>query len=106
MIVHTLTGKLGTLAPEAWVLPAHYSGASEIGPDGIVATKLGDLRVRLPEFQVASEQNFVDSIVRTTPNAAGECYAGIMRTNLGAEEPDASHVTEWELGKNDCAAGY
>jgi glyoxylase-like metal-dependent hydrolase (beta-lactamase superfamily II)/rhodanese-related sulfurtransferase len=103
-LYRTLREKLGVLSPEVLVLPAHYAGAAEIAANGIVSARLGDLRQRLPEFSIGTEQAFIDSMlraVRTPPPA----YADIIRTNLGSPAPDAAHITEWELGKNQCAAG-
>jgi glyoxylase-like metal-dependent hydrolase (beta-lactamase superfamily II) len=102
-LYHTLKEKLGNLPPDLVVLPAHYSEVSEINSDGIVSARLGDLRGELPEFHFAAEQAFVDAMVAgvTTPPAA---YAEIIRTNLGLASPDAVQMTQWELGKNECAA--
>jgi glyoxylase-like metal-dependent hydrolase (beta-lactamase superfamily II)/rhodanese-related sulfurtransferase len=103
-LFHTLRDKLSRLSPEVVVLPAHYAGASEIGANGIVSARLADLRHRLPEFSIDTEQAFIETMLRAvrTPPAA---YADIIRTNLGSPAPDAAHITEWELGKNQCAAG-
>jgi glyoxylase-like metal-dependent hydrolase (beta-lactamase superfamily II) len=106
MLYRTLSEKIRTLPPETLVLPAHYAGASEIGPAGVVSARLGDVLDRLPELYVSDEKAFVDAMVRTnrTPPAS---YASIIRTNLGVEHPDTAHMTEWELGKNECAqAGH
>jgi glyoxylase-like metal-dependent hydrolase (beta-lactamase superfamily II)/rhodanese-related sulfurtransferase len=103
ILYHTLQEKVCTLPPETLVLPAHYSGVSEIGPAGVVSARLGALRECLPELHASSEQDFVDAMVRAirTPPRS---YESIIRTNLGAEHPDAADMTEWELGKNQCAA--
>ena len=103
LLYRTLSEKLRSLPPETRVLPAHYAGVSEIGPDGVVSARLGDLRARLPEFRASSEKDFVDAMVRSV-RTPPESYASIIRTNLGAAHPEAARMTEWELGKNECAA--
>jgi glyoxylase-like metal-dependent hydrolase (beta-lactamase superfamily II) len=104
-LYHTLREKVGMLSPDVRVFPAHYSSASEICPDGTVSARLGDLRERLPEFHAPNEGAFVEAMVhavKTPPSS----YAEIIRTNLGALSPDVEHMTEWELGKNECAASH
>jgi glyoxylase-like metal-dependent hydrolase (beta-lactamase superfamily II) len=103
LLYRSLKETLGALPPDTRVLPAHYAAVSEIGPDGVVSASLGDLRERLPEFRESSERNFVEAMVRSV-RTPPESYASIIRTNLGAAHPDAAHMTEWELGKNECAA--
>jgi hypothetical protein len=40
------------------------------------------------------------AVVRPPPAS----YADIIQINLGLAGPDPEKVTEWELGKNQCAA--
>jgi len=102
-LFHTLRERLGALSPDTVVLPAHYAGHAEIGQDGVVARRLGDLRRAVPELEIADEGAFVDAMQRalTTPPAA---YDEIIRANLGLAPVEPDRATEWELGKNQCAA--
>ena len=102
-LFHTLRERLGARAPDTVVLPAHYAGHAEIGPDGVVARRLGDLRRAVPELEIVDEGAFVEAMRRalTTPPAA---YDEIIRANLGLAPVEADRATEWELGKNQCAA--
>jgi glyoxylase-like metal-dependent hydrolase (beta-lactamase superfamily II)/rhodanese-related sulfurtransferase len=99
----TLRDRIGPLPDETVVLPAHFASVSEIGPDGIVSSRLGDLRGRAPEMQIRDERSFVGAMVASVskPPAA---YEHIVRANLGLESAPEEQMTEWELGKNQCAA--
>jgi glyoxylase-like metal-dependent hydrolase (beta-lactamase superfamily II)/rhodanese-related sulfurtransferase len=102
-LFHTLRERLGALPPDTLVLPAHYGGPAEIGADGVVARRLDELRRALPELRMTDEGAFVEAMQRAlkTPPAA---YDEIIRANLGAAPIDPEKATEWELGKNQCAA--
>jgi len=102
-LFHTLQERLATLPEDTVVLPAHSAGPGEIGPDGVVAGRLGLLRRAVPELRIATEDAFVASMraVLKPPPAA---YAEIIRANLGLAVVDPDKATEWELGKNQCAA--
>ncbi|HEV7734194.1 MAG TPA: MBL fold metallo-hydrolase [Candidatus Binatia bacterium] len=94
---------LAALPDDTIVLPAHASGVDDIGGDGIVSARLGALR-RLPELQIGSEDELVRILAAAvTPPPAH--YADIVRANLGSAPVDPLRVTEWELGRNQCAAG-
>jgi glyoxylase-like metal-dependent hydrolase (beta-lactamase superfamily II) len=102
-LFHTLSDRLAALPPDTVVLPAHYAGLAEIGPDGVVARRLDELRRALPELQLKDEDAFVEAMraaVKTPPAA----YAEIIRANLAPTPIDPDKATEWELGKNQCAA--
>ena len=65
--------------------------------------RLGDLRRSVPELRIATEEEFVEAMRRSVgePPAA---YASIIQVNLGALDAPIEKITEWELGKNQCAA--
>ncbi len=102
-LFRTLRERLARLPEDTVVLPAHFAGPDEIGPDGVVAGRLGMLRRIVPELQIADEEAFVAAMRRALkpPPAA---YAEIIRANLGLAAVDPEKATEWELGKNQCAA--
>lgn len=101
-LFRTLHERIAALPDDTVVLPAHYSGAAEIGPDGVVAGRLGDLRKSVPEMQIATEDEFV-AAVRAAVGKPPDSYAEIIKVNLGAPPPPEEKVTEWELGRNQCA---
>jgi glyoxylase-like metal-dependent hydrolase (beta-lactamase superfamily II) len=103
VLFHTLRERFGALPPDTVVLPAHYAGPAEIGPDGVVSRRLGELRRALPELRLTDETAFVEAMRRAlkSPPAA---YDEIVRANLGPVPIDPERATEWELGKNQCAA--
>jgi glyoxylase-like metal-dependent hydrolase (beta-lactamase superfamily II)/rhodanese-related sulfurtransferase len=94
--------RLETLPDDVVVLPAHYAGAGEIGADGVVAGRLGDLRRTVPELAL-DEPAFVRAMVAAV-RPAPPAYAEIVRVNRGQPAPEGDRVTEWELGRNECAA--
>jgi len=103
-LFHTLRERLAALPESTVVLPAHFAGAEEIGPDGVVAGRLAELRRAVPELGIATEAAFVAAMrAALTPPPA--VYAEIVRANLGLAAVDTDRATEWELGKNQCAAG-
>jgi glyoxylase-like metal-dependent hydrolase (beta-lactamase superfamily II)/rhodanese-related sulfurtransferase len=102
-LFHTLQERLATLPEDTVILPAHYAGPDEIGPDGVVAGRLGELRRAVPELRIATEDAFV-AAMRTVLKPPPASYTEIIRANLGLAEVDPDKATEWELGKNQCAA--
>ncbi len=102
-LFHTLRDRFAALPGDTVVLPAHYAGPHEIGPDGVVSGRLGELRRTVPELRIETEAAFVAAMQAavTAPPAA---YAEIIRVNLGLQTVGLDKATEWELGKNQCAA--
>jgi glyoxylase-like metal-dependent hydrolase (beta-lactamase superfamily II) len=98
----TLHRRLAPLPAETAILPAHYGGSAEISGEGVVWGRLGDLRRQVPEMQVADADAFVEA-VRGAVQDPPKAYAEIIRVNLGAPATEEK-VSEWELGKNQCAA--
>ena len=98
----TLKRRLADLPGETRVLPAHYGTTAEISPEGVVWGRLGDLRRTVPEMQIATADAFVDAVRSAVVDPPG-AYAEIIRVNLGASASEEK-ISEWELGKNQCAA--
>jgi glyoxylase-like metal-dependent hydrolase (beta-lactamase superfamily II) len=102
-LFRTLRARLAALGDDVVVLPAHWAGAHEMGPDGVVAARLGDLRRRLPELALPDEDAFV-AAVKAGMSEPPEAYARMVGVNLGLEAAEPDKLAEWELGKNQCAA--
>lgn len=98
----TLNDVVARLPDDLVVLPAHFSSRSEVGADGIVQGRLGDLREQAPEFAIADPDEFV-AAMRAGVQEPPAIYAEIVRANLGLVEP-GERASEWELGRNECAA--
>jgi glyoxylase-like metal-dependent hydrolase (beta-lactamase superfamily II)/rhodanese-related sulfurtransferase len=101
-LFHTLRRRLADLPAGTRVLPAHYSGMGEISPEGVVWGRLGDIRRTVPELQIDTADAFVEA-VRGAVADPPKAYAEIMRVNLGGEATEEK-ISEWEFGKNQCAA--
>jgi glyoxylase-like metal-dependent hydrolase (beta-lactamase superfamily II) len=103
MLFHTLTERFASLPDDLVILPAHYASSAEIAADGVVCGRMGSLRRTVPELQIRNESDFVEAMTRSlqTPTPA---YEQITRVNLGERTVDEETATEWELGKNQCAA--
>jgi glyoxylase-like metal-dependent hydrolase (beta-lactamase superfamily II)/rhodanese-related sulfurtransferase len=98
----SLKRRLADLPPETVILPAHYGSTSEISAEGVVWGRLGELRRTVPEMRIATADEFVEAVrgaVKDPPKA----YAEIIQVNLGAPASEEK-ISEWELGKNQCAA--
>ncbi|HEY0787839.1 MAG TPA: MBL fold metallo-hydrolase, partial [Thermoanaerobaculia bacterium] len=103
MLFHTLRDRLSVRPDDLVILPAHYASVAEIDAAGVVRGRLGDLRRTVPELQIRSEAEFVEAMkkaLKTPP----EVYEKIIKVNLGEQTVDAEMASEWELGKNQCAA--
>jgi glyoxylase-like metal-dependent hydrolase (beta-lactamase superfamily II) len=94
--------RLADLPGETRVLPAHYAGTGEISPEGVVWGRLAELRRTVPEMQIGTAEAFVEA-VRRGVGEPPKAYAQIIRVNLGAAATEEK-ISEWELGKNQCAA--
>jgi glyoxylase-like metal-dependent hydrolase (beta-lactamase superfamily II)/rhodanese-related sulfurtransferase len=98
----TLHRKLADLPAETVILPAHYGSIAEIGVEGVVWGRLGELRKAVPEMRIGSAREFVEA-VRKAVKEPPAAYQEIIKVNLGAEA-SPEKISEWELGKNQCAA--
>ena len=103
LLYHTLFDRIALLPDDVLILPAHYSDITEMRPDGIVATTLGEARQRNPVFERRTEAQFLAYVLGRLP-AQPSIYHEIRRANLGRIVLDAEHATEAELGPNQCAA--
>jgi len=103
LLYRTLFDRIARLPDDVLILPAHYSDVTEMRPDGIVATTLGEARQRNPVFERRTEAQFLAYVLGRLP-AQPPIYHEIRRANLRRVVLDAEHATEAELGPNQCAA--
>jgi glyoxylase-like metal-dependent hydrolase (beta-lactamase superfamily II) len=103
MLYHTLTERISKLPDDLVILPAHYASPAEIDSNGVVCGRLGDLRRTVPELQIRSESEFVEAMKKALKSHPA-VYDQIIRVNLGMQSVDEETASEWELGKNQCAA--
>ncbi len=96
--------RLLELPDETAVLPAHFSGLGEAGPDGLFRATLGELKARNHGLEMAQkpEEEFVAYILASLPEFPEE-YVEIKRVNAGLVQVDEEKASELELGKNVCA---
>ena len=98
----TLYSRYKKLSDELIVLPAHYSSVEELGEDGSVQAKLGDLYQRNAGLQVEDEQSFRDMVTENLPPQPNE-HETIRQTNMGKINPEVEEQREMETGPNRCA---
>jgi glyoxylase-like metal-dependent hydrolase (beta-lactamase superfamily II) len=98
---NTLYDKYKELSHDLIVLPAHFGSVSELGDQGQVQAKLGDLyeenaglNMDEKEFRRAVSENLPPQ-----PNA----YQEIRQTNMGKINPNDEDQREMEIGPNRCA---
>jgi glyoxylase-like metal-dependent hydrolase (beta-lactamase superfamily II) len=96
----TLTDRLDAFGDDVLVAPGHTDAG--VGDGTPVVARLGDLRTRLPVFEM-DESAFVDRVTRGGAEPANA--ARIAAINRGVETVDDEAAFELELGPNNCAAG-
>jgi hypothetical protein len=94
---------LSALPDEIVVLPAHFAAPDELDRDGVVRRQLGDIRAQSPELALSTEAAFVEAMRRSV-KPPPEVYQHIIEANLSASHVSDEKASEWELGKNQCAA--
>jgi glyoxylase-like metal-dependent hydrolase (beta-lactamase superfamily II) len=96
-------GALSRLPDEVIVLPAHFASPGELDGAGVVQRRLGEIRRASPELQLATEPAFVEAMRRAV-KPPPEVYQRIIAANLTPGHVPEEQASEWELGKNQCAA--
>ena len=96
-------GPLSALPDEVVVLPAHFASPGELDREGVVQRRLGDIRAASPELGLPTEAAFVEAM-RGAVKPPPEVYQQIIAANLSSAVVPEEKASEWELGKNQCAA--
>lgn len=84
------------------MLPAHFGKASELGKDGLVSGRLGDLYDRNPGLNIQDEDEFWTTVTENLPPQPN-AYQEIRQTNMGKINPNEEEQREMEIGPNRCA---
>jgi glyoxylase-like metal-dependent hydrolase (beta-lactamase superfamily II) len=95
----TLTDRLRGFPDDTLIAPGHTDANVEGGAE---VARLGDLRERLPVFDM-DESEFVEHVTRVGAEPANADR--IVAINLGHESVADETAFELELGPNNCAAG-
>lgn len=98
--------QLGFVADSVLVLPAHYSGVSEIGPDGLVSAQLGSLRRQNAALSTTDQSVFMDLVLKDVSPTTPPNYEAITRINVGLQKVEEDEATELEIGPNRCAVAH
>jgi glyoxylase-like metal-dependent hydrolase (beta-lactamase superfamily II) len=96
-------GPLSTLPEDVMVLPAHFASPEEMDGGGVVQRRLGDIRAASPELGLPTEEAFVEAMRRAV-KPPPDVYQRIVAANLSPAGVPDEQASEWELGKNQCAA--
>jgi glyoxylase-like metal-dependent hydrolase (beta-lactamase superfamily II) len=96
-------GPLSALPDDVVVLPAHFASPAELDRRGVVERRLGDIRAASPELALPTEAAFVEAMRRAV-KAPPDVYGKIIAANLSPADVPDEQASEWELGKNQCAA--
>jgi glyoxylase-like metal-dependent hydrolase (beta-lactamase superfamily II) len=96
-------GPLSTLPDDVVVLPAHFASPAELDGGGVVQRRLGDIRAASPELGLPTEAAFVEAMRRAV-KPPPDVYQKIIAANLAPAGVADEQASEWELGKNQCAA--
>ena len=96
-------GPLSRLPGEVVILPAHFAAPEELDGRGVVGTQLAAIRAGSPELRLPTEAAFVEAM-RKAVKPPPDVYEKIMAANLSPGAVPDEKASEWELGKNQCAA--
>ncbi|QJD87654.1 MBL fold metallo-hydrolase [Cohnella herbarum] len=98
----TLYDKYSILSEDLIVLPAHFGKINELGKDGSVSARLGDLFANNPGLNIDNQDTFRQAVTTNLP-AQPNAYQEIRKTNMGIIQPDDEEKREMEIGPNRCA---
>lgn len=98
----TLYDRYKQLSEELVVLPAHYGKTTELGQDGLVSARLGDLYKQNPGLNIDNEDEFRQIVTQNLPPQPN-AYQEIRQTNMGKLNPTEEEQSEMEIGPNRCA---
>ncbi|MEC0226189.1 MBL fold metallo-hydrolase [Paenibacillus alba] len=98
----TLYERYKQLSDELIVLPAHFGSIAELGSEGQVTARLGDLYQDNPGLKLLDESEFRRTVTENLPSQPN-AYQQIRQTNMGKMNPTLEEQREMEMGPNRCA---
>lgn len=98
----TLYNRYQELSKDLLVLPAHFGSYVELGTNGVVSARLGDLYRNNPGLNIADEGDFRRTVTEELPPQPN-AYQEIRQVNMGRLKPDEEEQREMETGPNRCA---
>jgi glyoxylase-like metal-dependent hydrolase (beta-lactamase superfamily II) len=98
----TLYERYKQLSDELIVLPAHFGKVSELGEDGKVSARLGDLYKENPGLNIEDISLFRRTVTENLPPQP-HAYEEIRQANMGKISPSNEEQREMEVGPNRCA---
>ncbi|WEK55495.1 MAG: MBL fold metallo-hydrolase [Candidatus Cohnella colombiensis] len=98
----TLYERYKNLSKQLIVLPAHFGRMTELGEDGLVSGRLGELYRNNPGLQINDESEFRTTVTENLPPQPNS-YKEIRQTNMGKINPDEEEQRAMEIGPNRCA---
>ncbi|WEG12120.1 MBL fold metallo-hydrolase [Pullulanibacillus sp. KACC 23026] len=98
----TLYKRYKDLSEDLIVLPAHFSTSHEMGENGSVTAKLGDLYKENAGLQVQDQEDFRRMVTENLPPQPNS-YQEIRQMNMGRLEASEEEQREMEIGPNRCA---
>lgn len=98
----TLYNRYKNLSEDLIVLPAHFGKMTELGEEGLVSGRLGDLYKQNPGLNITDEGDFRKTVTENLPPQPN-AYQEIRQTNMGIINPNEEEQREMEIGPNRCA---
>jgi glyoxylase-like metal-dependent hydrolase (beta-lactamase superfamily II)/rhodanese-related sulfurtransferase len=98
----TLYDRYRKLSEDLIVLPAHFGKITELGEDGLVSGRLGELYKKNPGLQIHDDNEFRKTVTENLPPQPN-AYKEIRQTNMGKINPNEDEQREMEIGPNRCA---
>lgn len=98
----TLYSRYKNLSEDLIVLPAHFGKVTELGENGLVSGRLGELYEQNPGLNIEDEIVFRKTVTEQLPPQPN-AYKEIRQTNMGKINPNEEEQREMEIGPNRCA---
>lgn len=98
----TLYSRYKNLSEDLIVLPAHFGKIIELGKNGLVSARLGDLYKENPGLNIQDEGEFRKAVTENLPPQPN-AYQEIRKINMGKINPNEEERREMEMGPNRCA---
>jgi len=98
----TLYDRYKELSEDLIVLPAHFSFIEELGENGQVSARLGDLYKENTGLKVEDKEEFKKMVTENLPPQPN-AHMKIRETNMGKLKPTQDEQKEMETGPNRCA---